>query len=134
MSKPNIPKESIPKDGKVCVNIKGCANKKEVFQTFEKVLGFPTWWGKNWDAFWDCLRNLRSGGLGTEPWFELEEIRVVGHERLKEESFKDWKSLFKIAQDSVELDVLLILHDMEEPDDDYVAVWCPADHQVIFRE
>jgi len=33
-------------------------NKGELFEMFSSKLQFPTYFGKNWDAFYDCLCNL----------------------------------------------------------------------------
>ena len=35
-----------------------CKNTKEVHEVFEKTLGFPNFYGRNWDAMWDAITGL----------------------------------------------------------------------------
>ncbi|PIS02508.1 MAG: hypothetical protein COT85_04910 [Chlamydiae bacterium CG10_big_fil_rev_8_21_14_0_10_42_34] len=37
---------------------KGINSKDELFEIFSSNLQFPTYFGKNWDAFYDCLCDL----------------------------------------------------------------------------
>jgi len=42
----------------VRVDLSGCADKAEFLARVADALGFPTWFGGNWDAFFDCLIDL----------------------------------------------------------------------------
>ena len=42
------------------VELKGCVNKAELLERCAEVLRFPSWFGHNWDAFFDCLVDLAS--------------------------------------------------------------------------
>jgi RNAse (barnase) inhibitor barstar len=42
----------------VRINFDGCAEKSEFLERTAAALGFPSWFGGNWDAFFDCLADL----------------------------------------------------------------------------
>jgi hypothetical protein len=42
----------------VRIDLDGCAEKAEFLERTAAALGFPTWFGGNWDAFFDCLADL----------------------------------------------------------------------------
>jgi hypothetical protein len=42
----------------VRIDLGGCADKLEFLERTAAALGFPTWFGGNWDAFFDCLADL----------------------------------------------------------------------------
>jgi RNAse (barnase) inhibitor barstar len=37
---------------------KYCDTKEKLFNTFSDILSFPSYFGKNWDAFNDCIHDL----------------------------------------------------------------------------
>ncbi|HIX44475.1 MAG TPA: barstar family protein [Candidatus Kurthia intestinigallinarum] len=39
---------------------KDCLSTKALFKTFSKKLAFPDYFGKNWDAFNECINDLVS--------------------------------------------------------------------------
>ena len=40
------------------IDLDGCAEKGEFLERTAAALGFPSWFGGNWDAFFDCLADL----------------------------------------------------------------------------
>lgn len=42
----------------VRIDLAGCADKTEFLKRTATALGFPAWFGGNWDAFFDCLADL----------------------------------------------------------------------------
>jgi RNAse (barnase) inhibitor barstar len=47
------------------VDLTGCVEKPELLQKFAEALLFPSWFGHNWDAFFDCLVDLASARRAT---------------------------------------------------------------------
>ena len=43
-----------------CVNVDldGCVEKADLLDRVSRALGFPAWFGGNWDALFDCLADL----------------------------------------------------------------------------
>jgi len=42
----------------VRIDLDGCADKSGFLERTATALGFPSWFGSNWDAFFDCLADL----------------------------------------------------------------------------
>jgi hypothetical protein len=42
----------------VRVDLSGCSDKAEFLQRIATALAFPSWFGHNWDALFDCLNDL----------------------------------------------------------------------------
>jgi RNAse (barnase) inhibitor barstar len=40
------------------IDLEGCLDKPGLLERTAAVLGFPDWFGQNWDAFYDCLADL----------------------------------------------------------------------------
>ncbi len=40
------------------IELSGCLDKTEFLARIAAALGFPGWFGHNWDAFFDCLTDL----------------------------------------------------------------------------
>jgi RNAse (barnase) inhibitor barstar len=40
------------------IDLAGCSDKAEFLARIAAALGFPAWFGQNWDAFFDCLTDL----------------------------------------------------------------------------
>jgi RNAse (barnase) inhibitor barstar len=49
--------ESLDLDA-VRIDLDGCADKAEFLERTAAALGFPAWFGGNWDALFDCLADL----------------------------------------------------------------------------
>jgi len=37
------------------LDLAGVSTKQALHDLFKDQLGFPEWYGANWDAFWDCI-------------------------------------------------------------------------------
>jgi len=42
----------------VRIDLDGCSDKGALLERTASALGFPAWFGGNWDAFFDCLADL----------------------------------------------------------------------------
>ncbi|MFD0739745.1 barstar family protein [Lysobacter koreensis] len=68
----------------VRIDLRGCVDKDEALARFARALGFPGWFGGNWDAFSDSLRDLSwlpaAGYLllieHAAAWRESEDARA----------------------------------------------------------
>jgi len=40
------------------IDLSGCVEKDDMLQRIASALGFPSWFGGNWDALFDCLADL----------------------------------------------------------------------------
>jgi RNAse (barnase) inhibitor barstar len=40
------------------IEFRGCVDKAQLLERFAEVLRFPSWFGHNWDAYFDCLVDL----------------------------------------------------------------------------
>ena len=47
-------------DGPICVDLSGCKYACQIHNKLKESFGFPEYYGKNWSAFWDCLRDFAS--------------------------------------------------------------------------
>ena len=43
---------------KYIVDFTGCKNLDEIHAQFKRVFDFPDYYGENWSAFWDCMREM----------------------------------------------------------------------------
>ncbi|MGO9816113.1 MAG: barstar family protein [Terriglobales bacterium] len=49
---------NMPRCELIEVNLSSVSNAIELHETLSKALGFPDWYGSNWDAFWDAITGL----------------------------------------------------------------------------
>jgi RNAse (barnase) inhibitor barstar len=59
----------------ITIDVSTAADERELHALLKQELGFPAFYGMNWDAFWDAIT-----GLATIP----EHIRFIGWEHLTE--------------------------------------------------
>ncbi|WP_037885640.1 barstar family protein [Streptomyces sp. NRRL S-646] len=52
--------ETVPASAKEILGTR-CRTTIDLFAEWASVLGFPTWFGHNWNAFEDCLRTVTDG-------------------------------------------------------------------------
>ncbi|WP_051712748.1 barstar family protein [Actinoalloteichus caeruleus] len=50
--------------GRWTVDGRHCATRAQLFDEWARALGFPDYFGRNWDAFDECLSDLLTGGAG----------------------------------------------------------------------
>jgi len=70
-----------------------CAAKSDLLQAMSESLRFPSYFGHNWDALEECLRDL--------SWFQSGAIAIVFREadRVLESSPKEFETLIAILGD-----------------------------------
>ena len=59
----------------VTLDLRGCQSLGEIHQRIKKAFDFPDFYGENWDAFWDLLRNE----------CDMDKVVVLGEEAVSEE-------------------------------------------------
>jgi ribonuclease inhibitor len=47
------------------VDLANVSSVEELHALLASTLGFPVWYGKNWDAFWDCISDPQLSELGS---------------------------------------------------------------------
>ena len=76
----------------VILDFSGCKTLGEVHQVLKTGLGFPGYYGENWDALWDCL-----DGLSDERESVLVEIH--GYRTMPEELQDYCQTMLEIFDD-----------------------------------
>jgi RNAse (barnase) inhibitor barstar len=75
------------------INIrKKIKNKRELFNLFSTTLDFPSYFGKNWDALYDCLCDLN--------WI-TEKSLLMMHQDVPFKSSKEQETYLKLLLDVV---------------------------------
>ena len=66
------------------IDLAGCRDKETFLERTASALGFPDWFGRNWDAFYDCLADLgwRPGGGHLLVFEHAEDMRRDAPEAL----------------------------------------------------
>ena len=70
------------------LDLTGCRGLSEIHERIRIAFGFPEWYGKNWNAFWDLL------------WSECDADGVVvkGEKDLPEEFENSLETMYKILE------------------------------------
>jgi hypothetical protein len=63
----------------IVLDFSGCRYLSEVHKILKERFGLPEYYGENWDALWDCLRDLF---YKRGDWF----VEIYGLTTLQEES------------------------------------------------
>ena len=42
----------------ILLDFTGCRSLEEIHLILKEKFGFPEYYGKNWDALWDCMQGL----------------------------------------------------------------------------
>ena len=68
----------------VRIDLRGCRDKQALLARTAQALGFPAWFGDNWDAYFDCLADLgwRAGSGYVLVFEHTEEMRSYAPEAL----------------------------------------------------
>ena len=58
------------------IDLTSVATAKELHVELARALGFPRWYGRNWDAFWDAITGLveMPRTLRFRAWSSLEAL------------------------------------------------------------
>ena len=59
-------------DDPITLELTGCGSVGEVHERIKEAFGFPDYYGKNWDAMWDCIDFL----------FDQREIVIRGFQTM----------------------------------------------------
>ncbi|MGB3619881.1 MAG: barstar family protein [Ketobacter sp.] len=80
------------------INVESVTSEKELHEVLARSLGFPDFYGKNWDAFWDSIT-----GLVAMP----DHLEFIGSAHLRAvlpESYQKLRSsLAELNQEFLEL-------------------------------
>jgi ribonuclease inhibitor len=63
------------RSGTVVIDVSSVRTSGALHDLLSDRLGFPGWYGRNWDAFWDCIRDPE---LSVMPLV----LRIHGYEAL----------------------------------------------------
>ena len=72
------------------IDLLGASTKEEVHDRIAQALGFPDYYGRNWDAFDECIHDL------SEP---VSHIRITGVAALEAQLPREARLLRKCFQD-----------------------------------
>lgn len=75
----------------IILDLTGCKSLWDIHERIRIAFGFPDWYGKNWDAFWDLL------------WSECDAEKVIirGEKTLPEEFSKNIKIMHSVLDDEI---------------------------------
>ena len=76
----------------ILLDLTGCKYLGELHQRIKKAFDFPDWYGENWDAFWDLLR---------EP-VDKTYVEVRGMNSLPDELKSSGAMILSLLQDNKE--------------------------------
>ena len=76
----------------ITIDVGFASNAKSLHEMFAAVLGFPGYYGMNWNAFWDCVA---SDDQSTMP----RHLVLKGLSRLEEKLPEDARHLRRIFED-----------------------------------
>jgi hypothetical protein len=70
------------------INADEIKDDPSLHDVFAKALGFPSFYGRNWDAWIDCMTSIDDADSGlskiTVPKGELFKLHIIGIEGLRE--------------------------------------------------
>ena len=73
----------------VTLDLTGCQSLGEIHQRIKKTFDFPDFYGQNWDAFWDLLRNE----------CDANKIEVLGEDTVSKELEPSIEMINEILQE-----------------------------------
>ena len=73
----------------VTLDLTGCKSLGEIHQRIKKAFDFPDFYGQNWDAFWDLLRNE----------CDANKIEVLGEDTVSKELEPSIEMINEILQE-----------------------------------
>ncbi|MBS6310461.1 MAG: barstar family protein [Firmicutes bacterium] len=73
----------------IVLDLTGCRYGGEVHERIKEAFGFPDYYGKNWDAMWDCMDGL----------FDRREIVVRGFRTMPQEVQDYSRPLLEILEE-----------------------------------
>ncbi|WP_371316783.1 barstar family protein [Pseudomonas gingeri] len=75
------------------IDLSEVTSSSELHSILSEALGFPGWYGGNWDAFWDAITGLvpMPAQLKISGWGRFSR-RLPGDARLMQKCFADMKA------------------------------------------
>ena len=80
------------KDNPILLDFTGCRYLGEVHKLLKECFGFPEYYGENWDALWDCLRDLF---YKRGEWL----VRIYGFNELPEDLREECNKMLEVFDD-----------------------------------
>ncbi len=75
---------------KAILDLTGCQNIFDLHQRIKTSLDFPDHYGKNWDAFWDCINRD----------CEAEYVTVIGTKSVSDNLKRDIEIMIELLEDN----------------------------------
>ena len=88
------------------LDLSGCQYVSELHERIEKALNFPEYYGRNLDAFWDCINHE----------CDVNFVTIVGIDTVAE---------------NLKPTVQMILNMLEENKQDWADSDCPFDYEIL---
>ena len=88
------------------LDLSGCQYVSELHERIEKALNFPEYYGRNLDAFWDCINHE----------CDVNFVTIVGIDTVAE---------------NLKPTVQIILNMLEENKQDWADGDCPFDYEIL---
>lgn len=87
----------------VVVNLGEAESSSDIHERLMQALGFPEWYGRNWDAFWDSITGLveMPRALRFEGWADFE-ARLPCDAQLMKQCLAEMSAKYPEAAVSVE--------------------------------
>ncbi|MFA6090891.1 MAG: barstar family protein [Candidatus Gracilibacteria bacterium] len=82
------------------LNLSKIHTKSELMNMLGVFFGLPDWWGQNWDAFADCIRNKETSTLPSQ-------IQIIGLENLQKTLGEDARIFREILDENIIQYILL---------------------------
>ncbi len=73
----------------IVLDLTGCRYGGEVHERIKEAFGFPDYYGKNWDAMWDCIDFL----------FDQQEIVIRGFQTMPKDVREYCRPMLEIFED-----------------------------------
>lgn len=87
----------------VVIDVGGAGDAADLHMRLMTGLGFPEWYGRNWDAFWDSITSLVNMPLHLRlvGWAALE-VRLPREAKLMKKCLDDMQAEYPDAASTVE--------------------------------
>ena len=94
------------KASKYIIDFENVSYYKELYETIRDSLEFPAYYGRNWDALWDCLYEI----AGEPIHIQIKNLEVLQERGFAEEAqmFIDILKEFKHCDNDEYADTILI--------------------------
>ncbi len=75
---------------KATINLTGCKYVYELHQRIQDALDFPDYYGKNLDAFWDCINRE----------CDIDFVTIIGSESVSDDIKPIMKKIFDLFEEN----------------------------------